>query len=196
MNVALAVELAARIIVAVALAYALAVALTHWAVRSGRLQPFGAWPRSVRRISDPVMHPLERRLVRMGRNPQEGPLWLVGAVILLGVLLLSLTRWVIATIWRISHLGALGPEGLVVTLVGWAFQLVIIALFVRVIGSWVGISPYARWMRPVIFLTEWIMAPIRRFMPPIGMIDLSPLVAYLALVILRVVVIGALRAVM
>ena len=37
-----ALILASRVVVIVALAYASAVALTHWAVRSRRLTPFGA----------------------------------------------------------------------------------------------------------------------------------------------------------
>ena len=40
-----------------------------------------------------------------------------------------------------------------------------IALFVRVIASWLGISPYARWMRPVMAATSWLVEPIRRFSP-------------------------------
>ena len=45
-------DLVARILVVAALVYASAVALTHWAVRSRRLTPFGAWPRFMRRVSD------------------------------------------------------------------------------------------------------------------------------------------------
>jgi YggT family protein len=72
--------------------------------------------------------------------------------------------------------------------VGWAFTLVTVALFVRVISSWFGISPHRPWMRPVFWLTEWLLAPVRRLLPTRGMIDLSPLVAYLGLVVLRALV--------
>jgi YggT family protein len=185
MSVAVATELAVRIVIVVFLAYAVAVAATHWAVQRRHLQPFGAWPRFVRRASDPVLAPIERRLVRMGKNPQDAPLWLLGLVILAGLLLLALVGWLIDTAWRLGRLGSLGPEAWVLTLVGWIFGLLMIALIVRVVSTWFGISPYARWMRPVVFLTEWLLAPIRRRMPPLGMLDLSPLVAYFALVLLR-----------
>ncbi|MCL4866027.1 MAG: YggT family protein, partial [Gemmatimonadales bacterium] len=33
--------------------------------------------------------------------------------------------------------------------------------------------------------TEWLVAPIRRRMPPMGPFDLSPIVAYFALILLR-----------
>ena len=57
-----------------------AVGLTHWAVRSRRITPFGAWPRFMRRASDPVLLPLERRVIRAGGSPQDAPLWLIGIV--------------------------------------------------------------------------------------------------------------------
>ena len=44
-----------------------------------RINPFGAWPSLIRRASDPVLRPLERRVVRMGGNPQDAPLWLIGS---------------------------------------------------------------------------------------------------------------------
>jgi YggT family protein len=56
---------------------------------------------------------------------------------------------------------------------------------VRVIASWFGISPYRRWMRPVVMMTDWIIEPIRRLLPPLGMIDFSPMVAWLVLYLLR-----------
>ena len=34
-------------------------------------------------------------------------------------------------------------------------------------------------------LTDWIIEPIRRILPPFGMIDFSPVVAWLALSIVR-----------
>ena len=196
MSVAVATELAVRILIVLVLGYALAVAVTHWAVQRRHIGPFGAWPRLIRRTSDPVLDPIERRLVRMGRNPQDAPLWLLGLVIVGGLLLMALVGWVIDTIWRLSRVGSLGPEAWVLTLVGWVFGILIIALIVRVVSTWFGVSPYARWMRPVVFLTEWLLAPVRRRIPPFGMIDLSPLVAYFILVLLRFVVTRVVAAVL
>ena len=34
-------------------------------------------------------------------------------------------------------------------------------------------------------LTDWIVEPIRRILPPLGMIDFSPMVAWLVLSLLR-----------
>lgn len=183
----------ARALVLAALVYAVAVAVTHWAVRSRRLNPFGRWPRLVRRASDPVLRPIERRVHRAGGNPQDAPLWLLGIVVIGGLLLLSLLNWLIGFTVRLEYLSAAGPRAWVIQIVNWAFTIVMVALFVRVIGSWFGVSRYTRWMRPAYILTDWIVEPIRRVMPPFGMLDLSPLVAYLVLLVGRSVVMGLLR---
>jgi YggT family protein len=180
-----ALILAARVVVILALAYASAVALTHWAVRSHRITPFGAWPRFMRRASDPVLLPLERRVVRAGGSPQDAPLWLVGIVIVGGLLLLSLVQWLAGAVAELEILAQSGLHEWARFLVSGLFAVLMVALLVRVISSWFGISPYQRWMRPVMLLTDWIIDPIRRILPPLGMIDFSPLVAWVLLSIVR-----------
>jgi len=63
-------------------------------------------------------------------------------------------------------------------LIRWTIGLLQIALIVRVISSWVRISPYSRWVRWAFALTEWLLAPLRRIVPPLGMIDITPIVAF------------------
>jgi len=177
--------LASRLLVILALAYASVVALTHWGVRSRKLNPFGAWPRFVRQVSDPVLQPLERRILRAGGNPQDAPLWLVGLVIVGGLLLLSLVQWLVGFAVTLGILAQSGPRAWARFLVSGLFTLIMVALLIRVISSWFGISPYGRWMRPVMLLTDWIIHPIRRILPPFGMLDFSPLVAWLVLSVVR-----------
>ena len=165
--------------------YASIVAVTHWMVRSKRLQPFGAWPRLVRKASDPVLHPIERRLLRAGGNPQEGPLWLIGGVIVGGLVLLALVRWLMQFVVSLAYVADAGPRALVFQLVIWVFALLNVALLVRVLSSWFGISEYRKWMRPFVWLTDWLLEPIRRRMPAMGAFDFSPIVAYLVLMVLR-----------
>jgi YggT family protein len=174
-----------RGLIAAGFAYASVVAVTHWLVRSKRLQPFGAWPRLVRRISDPVLHPIERRLLRAGGNPQDGPLWLIGGVIVGGLVLMALSRWVMRFALDLAYVAGAGPRALLYQLVNSAFGVLNIALLVRVFSSWFGVSEYAKWMRPFVWLTDWLLEPIRRRMPPMGAFDLSPIVAYLVLMVLR-----------
>jgi YggT family protein len=179
------VDLIARVLVVCALVYASAVGLTHWAIRSRRLSPFGAWPRLVRRASDPVLRPLERRIVQSGGSPQDAPLWMVGIVILGGLLLLTLLHWLAGVVVSLRIVAYAGPRAVARLLVDAIFSLLMGALFVRVIASWFGVSPYRPWMRPVMVLTDWLIDPIRRILPPLGMIDFSPLVAWLVLSIVR-----------
>jgi YggT family protein len=178
-------DLAARTIVVVALVYASAVALTHWAVRSRRITPFGVWPRFMRRASDPVLLPLERRVIHAGGSPQDAPLWLIGVVIAGGLLLLTLVHWLAGFAVTLQVLAGASPPAWARFLLSGLFSVLMVALLVRVISSWFGISPYRPWMRPVMALTSWLIEPIRRILPPLGMIDFSPLVAWLVLSLLR-----------
>lgn len=184
------IDVAIRILVVAALAYASAVAGTAWAVRNRRISPFGAWPRFIRRIGDPVLRPMERRVVRLGGNPQDASLWLIAAVILGGLLFISLVHWLIALSYTLSALTRASPREWARFAVSGLFSLVMMALFVRVISSWFGILPSARWMRPFMILTNWIIEPIRRILPPLGMVDFSPMVAWLVLWLARSVVLG------
>lgn len=52
-----------------------------------------------------------------------------------------------------------------------------IALLARVVLSWVNLSPTNPLVVIVYQITEPILAPIRRFMPKMGMLDLSPMIA-------------------
>jgi YggT family protein len=162
-------ELVVRTLIVVALVYASLVAVTYWMVRSRRINPFGAWPRFMRRVSDPVLLPL----------------WLLGIVIGGGLLLFTFVQWLAGFVVTLRFLATAGSHAWLRFGLGILFQILIIAIIIRVIASWFGISPYKRWMRPVMVLTDWLIDPIRRILPPLGMLDFSPLVAWLVLVVVR-----------
>jgi YggT family protein len=187
------VALIARGVSIAALGFAAIVALTFWLVRAQHLAPFGAWPRLVRRVADPILRPIESRLARAGRNPQDAPAWLFGFTVLGGLLLISLTDWSIGFWYRAQLAAGGGTGGLAAFLINGIFALLIAALIIRVVASWFGIGAYHRQFRPIILLTEWLVAPIRRVLPPMGMIDFSPLVAWLALVLLRSLLLNLIR---
>jgi YggT family protein len=183
-------DTAVRALVVVSLVYASLVALTHWAMRSRRINPFGAWPRLIRRASDPLLLRLEKRIIGSGGNPQSAPLWLLGLVIAGGLILLSLTHWLIGIAAGISVALYGGVRAWLRLLVSAVFTILMAAILVRVIASWLGIGPYRRWMRPVVALTSWLIDPIRRILPPVGMFDFSPMVAWLVLYVVRGFVLG------
>ncbi|HYD54959.1 MAG TPA: YggT family protein [Gemmatimonadaceae bacterium] len=178
----------ARVAVLVAALACAGLAALDWAVRTRRLSPFGALSRFTRRRIDPLFAPVERRLVRAGMSPVHAPWWGTLGVIVLGLLLFVLLDFAIALVAQAAF-AAQAPASVKVRLViAWAIGLVQVALFVRVITSWLSVSPHARWVRWSYWLTEWLLGPIRRVLPTFGMIDLSPIVAYLALVLLKAVI--------
>lgn len=185
------IDLGVRLLVAGAFVLALVVAATHWAVRSNKLQPFGAWPRFVRGWSDPILRPIERRVVHAGGNPQSAPGWLLGLAVLGGLALISLVRWLLGFILGMIALAA-NPSGLLLpTLVAYTFSILIASLMIRVIGSWFGIGPHNRFMRIFYILTDWLVEPLQRVLPTVGPFDISPIVAYLVLSFARTLVLNA-----
>ena len=70
-------------------------------------------------------------------------------------------------------------------LLGKLLTLYSYILIIRVILSWVNHNPYNPIVRVLYMLTEPILGPIRRALPPMGGLDLSPLVVLVAIWILR-----------
>lgn len=169
------------------------VAATHWAVKSRQLRPSGSWPRLVQRWSDPVIRPFQRRVHRWGGNPQDAPLWLAVAALFAGLALVLLERWLVGTILGIAAMRGAPAAVWLRFVIGSFIGLLMAAILIRVIGSWLGAGRYNRWMRPVYVVTDWIVEPIRRRLPPMGALDLSPVAAYLLLLMLREILLGALR---
>ena len=172
---------------------ALGAALLDRAVRQRKVNPFGRVGRFTRRVIDPLLKPFERRLLLAGRSTDAAAWWMVGAVVVLGLVLIALLDFIRGELVRTAMAASGGPRGIIVLVVGWAFSIVQIALLVRVFASWFRVNPYSPWMRLVHTLTEWILRPLRQLIPPLGgMIDLSPLIAYFLLGLLEGVVLRAL----
>src|SRR5256885_13864084 len=86
-------QVALRYVVFAAFAASVLVALASWLVRTRRISPFGALGRTFRTASDPLIRPIETRLVRAGGNPVHAGWWLVVAGAAAGGLVLSLWDW-------------------------------------------------------------------------------------------------------
>lgn len=168
------------------------VATGSWLVRSRRVSPFGPLGRFLRTATDRILGPVESRVVRLGGNPVHAGWWLVIGVAIAGVLLLSLLGWVLASAQRTWWALEGGPRATLLLVVRAVFGLLYIAIFVRVIASWFGLFAYSRWIRPAYALTDWLVNPIRRLLPPVGMFDLSPLVALVVLWLLKQFVLAVL----
>lgn len=158
--------------------------LLDWAVRTRRVSPFSRTARFARTRIDPLMTPVERVIVRAGGVPSSAPLWMVVGYALLGILVVSALNLLGGVIAQVAYV-ARTPRALPILLASWAFSLIRVALLVRVISSWLPISPYSRWVRWSYVLTEWMVAPLRRLIPTLGPIDITPIIAWLLLSLLQ-----------
>jgi YggT family protein len=174
-----------RISLFVAVAVLAVVCLIDWLVRTRRINPFNPIARAMRSTVDPLMAPVERRIVRAGGLPTSAPWWTlvfaaVGAIVLIVVL-----EFIRNQIVMISASSSAGAGAIAMMLIGWTFSILRLALIVRIISSWVRISPYSPWIRWSYQLTEWFMAPLRQIIPTIGVIDITPIVAWFLLSLLQ-----------
>src|SRR2546426_12099966 len=71
-----------------------AICVLDWAVRPRKISPFNAVARFCRSTVDPIISPIERRVVRAGGTPAAAPLWALVAVVIGGILLLTLVDMV------------------------------------------------------------------------------------------------------
>jgi YggT family protein len=162
------------------------VALVDWLVRTRRISPFSGIARFCRRTVDPLMVPVERMVMRAGGQPASAPWWSLVTVVLGGILLLFLLGILRGILLQLGSAIA-QPRLFPVLVVSWAFEIVELALIVRVLSSWFPISPYSKWVRWTYTLTDWMLIPLRRIIPTVGAVDITPIIAYL---ILRYILVG------
>lgn len=175
---------AARLIVLAVVSILAVLFLLDWAVRTRKVSPFSALARFCRSTVDPLVAPMERRVVRAGGLPSHAPLWALAVAVIGGILLLSVLNYVVAQILMVTYAVQSGPNGLYHLLVSWTFLILRTALIVRVISSWLPVSPYSPWVRWSFVLSEPMLRPLRQIIPNFGMLDITPIIAYFLLGIL------------
>src|SRR2546426_9957129 len=93
------------------------VAFASWLVRARRVSPFGTLGRTLRAMSDPLIRPVEARLVRLGGNPVNAGWWLVVVVAVAGPVLLLLLERGGRAVPGVAPAAAGGPPAVVALLV-------------------------------------------------------------------------------
>lgn len=73
------------------------------------------------------------------------------------------------------------------------FQALTFAIIARALLSWFNLGPSHPIVRILYDVTEPILAPLRRVIPMIGMIDITPLVAILLLELAQRLLLNSLR---
>ena len=178
--VGVVIEVLRTVLLSVALIFGV-ICILDWAVRTRKISPFNAIARFCRSTIDPLIAPIERKVVRAGGTPAAAPLWALAAVVVGGILLLTFLDFIRLEIAQSIIASQNGAAGIFHLLVSWTFTILKIALLVRVISSWLPISPFSVWVRWSYYLSEPILAPMRRIVPSLGGLDITPILAYFLL---------------
>jgi YggT family protein len=157
------------------------------------LNPFAFTSRTVRRLSDPFVGPVRRGLMGFGVDPKFSPLVVILIVILLGWFTLQLADTIRFTLVGliVSMLNAAPVRAIGFVLYG-LLSIYSLMILVRIIFSWGRVDYSNRLMRFLINATEPLLGPLRRTIPPLGMIDISPIVAFLILWLFQTAIAGTL----
>ena len=157
------------------------------------LNPFGWSSRTIRRLTDPLIMPVRRALAGFGVDPKYAPLVTILIAILLSWFLVQLTGGIANTaagiVFAIQRAKPIYLVGYVLYGLLGIYSLLI---FIRIVFSWVMVSHRNRVMRFLFNVTEPLLGPLRRIIPPLGMFDISPIVAFIIISLLQAAVSGTL----
>lgn len=157
------------------------------------LNPFGWMSRSVRRLTDGIVVPVRGALRGFGVDPKYAPLVVILLVVLLGFFVLQVVGTIAMTITGIlTSLQRGAPVAVLGFILYGLLSLYILLIMIRIIFSWGGLGYTNRLMRFLINVTEPLLGPLRRVIPPLGMFDISPIVAFLILWLFQAAVAGTL----
>jgi len=142
------------------------------------LNPFGWASRTTRRLTDWLVFPVRGGLRDVGADPKFAPLVVILIAIVLGFFLAWLAQTVFSTVIGVIDSA---QRGAIIPLFGWVIygllSVYLLLISMRVVFGWARLSYQNRLMRFLINVTEPLLGPLRRMIPPLGMFDISPIVA-------------------
>lgn len=157
------------------------------------LNPFGWASRTLRRLTDPLVIPVRGALRNAGVDPKFAALVVILVSILLGFFVLQLVSTIAMTV---SGVLTSLQSGALISVLGFILygllSIYSLLILVRIIFSWGMVSYQNRVMRFLVNATEPLLGPLRRMIPPLGWIDISPIVAFLILWLFQQAVAGTL----
>jgi len=151
-----------------------------WAVRTRRVNPFSKVARFFRANIDPILAPIERVIVRSGGVPSAAAWWGLLAFVVLAILLIMLLQFIGDILFQMVTMRQ-DPGSAWRVIASWVISLLSLALLVRVLSSWLPVSPQSRWIRWSYVLTDWMIRPLQTIVPRVGMFDITPIIAWLLL---------------
>ena len=163
----------------------IALMLARLILNKADLNPFSRPVIMVRRWTDPMVNPVRRPLVQMGISPNVTPLVVILVAIVLGYFATLFITTVLGTVKGLLYSVR---DGRPIAVVGYVIYGVLamysLMIFARIVMSW-GVSAHNRLLHFLIRVTEPVLAPFRRIIPPIGFMDISPIVVFFLLDLLQ-----------
>lgn len=175
--------------------YAMIVAI-RFLMQAFRVDYYNPLAQFVVKMTDPPLKPL-RRII-----PGWGGFDVAALILCLLVIFLKLLAFKLLSLeyvpaagdqFRVALLG--GPHLVILALLDLLnlfFNILIFSIVIMALMSWIIQDPGHPMYAMLTRLTAPILAPVRRFVPPIGGLDLSALVAILGLITLKLFVMGIL----
>ena len=172
---------------------AIILMLLRLALNYADLNPFSRPVLMVRNLTDPFLSPVRRALMGFGFSPNLAPLVTILIVILVGWLTLQLATDVILTFNGITVFASLGrPVALVGALLYGFLGVYSMLILIRIIFSWGMVGLGNPVMRFLVAATDPLLVPLRRIIPPLGLFDISPIVAFLLIWLFQAAIAGTL----
>ncbi len=137
---------------------------------------------AILKLTSPVVVPVRRIVPPVGR--------LDTATVLVAFIIQYLT--IVVLLMIMGHSAGFAPIAIttLVNLVLLSLRLFTFAIIVRVILSWIAPTGYNPALAIIQTLTDRILQPFRRVIPPLGGLDLSPLFAIILLMAVTIIVAG------
>ncbi len=137
------------------------------------------------KVTNPVLRPLRRYIPAVGRIDT--------ASVALILALQMLAVWIkLALLGADAGLGAIAVFALA-ELVSKAIYIFMFAIFVQVIASWVAPGSYNPALSLIDSITYPLLKPLRAVLPPLGGLDLTPMLALIALQLAQMLMVAPLR---
>ena len=157
------------------------------------LNPFGWASRTIRRLTDGLVIPVRGGLRGFGMDPKFAPLVVILIVILLGYFVIQLVGTIANTLAGVLESIQTGAVFMVLGFIlHGLLSIYLLLIIIRIIFSWGMVSYTNRVMKFLVDVTEPLLGPLRRMIPPLGWLDISPLVAIIIIWLFQAAVAGTL----
>jgi YggT family protein len=147
------------------------------------VNPFSWSAVTVRRLTDPIIAPMRRRLISLRIDPAIAPFVAILVILVSGYLLFQVVESILNTAGGIIYAVSSGRAGALVAIIGYLLYgllgLYTLAIFIYIILSWTAVSYRHPLMRFLFRITEPLLGPLRRVIPPVATFDISPMIALL-----------------